>query len=155
MPPVFISPCITSLCHVTLQFSDQQINHWLWPRRLLWPTKLADVIQAEAWKRACITGLVLLHLYYFYKKSTPGLAHLFQDGNEKYVGQSCPKEAAPDQTSPAQPRTEPSSWPRDAWTHLAKSRRSASQPSHELQVQCLEWEVIVVLCLWILRWFAP
>lgn len=56
---------------------------------------LADALQAEAWKRACAPGPARLHRYYFCEKSTPGLAHGAQDGTERYVGQSCPQEAAP------------------------------------------------------------
>lgn len=135
MPPVYPSLDYHPL-HMTLQFfrpRDDPLRLTVMPA--LANRMLGDVIQAEAWKRACIPGLALLHLYYFCEKSTPGLAHWSKDGNERYVGQSCPKEAAP-----AHPSLE-QNCPADPEMHEQTQLRLAGlprQPSRALQMPELE-----------------
>ena len=65
----------------------------------------------------------------------PGLAHWSQEGGERYMGQSCPKEAAP-----AQPSLEQSRLANPEMQEQNQSRWAGLpiQPSHELQMQELE-----------------
>ena len=107
--------CITALCPVALQFFLSRYDSLI-----LTVTSALEVSKCDNTSRdleACLHQGLLLHLYRFYEKSMPGLAHGPRMGIRDMWDRAAPRKLP-------QTRAEPPSWPRDACTNPAKIGRS-------------------------------